>query len=50
MLTFTNLKLPHDWRLCDKKNLIFQKDKLYEISSTDIDLVEDLAFIIHMFY
>ena len=47
MLTFMNLKLPHDWKLCDKKNLIFQKDKLYETSSTDIDLVE---FIIHLFY
>ena len=44
MLTFMNLKLPHDWKLCDQKNLIFQKDKLYE---TDIDLVE---FIIHLFY
>ena len=47
MLTFMNLKLPHDWKLCDQKNLIFQKDKLYETSSTDTDLVE---FIIHLFY
>ena len=50
MLTFTNLKLPHDWQISDKKNHIFQKSKSYEISSTDIYIGEDLEFIIHVFY
>ena len=50
MLTFMNSKLPHDWQISDKKNHIFQKSKSYEISSTDINIGEDLEFIIHVFY
>ena len=36
MLTFMDSKLPHDWRISEKKSHIFQKSKSYEISSTDI--------------
>ena len=34
----------------DKQNAIFQKNKAYETSSTDICTGEDWEFVIHVFY
>ena len=50
MLTFMNSKLPDDWQISHKQYDILQKSKSYEISNTDIYIVEDLEFIIHVFY
>ena len=50
MLTFMNSKLPDDWQIPDKQYHIFQKSKSYEILNTDIYIVDDLEFIIHVFY
>ena len=50
MLAFMTSKLSDDWQIFDKQYHIFQKGKSYEISNTDIDIGEDLEFIIHVFY
>ena len=44
-----SLKLPADRQISDKQNQIFQKSKSYEISSIDINVDEDLEFIILVF-
>ena len=50
MLTFMNSELPDDWQISDKQYHIFQKNKSYEISNTDIYIGEELGFIINVFY
>ena len=46
----SSLKLPNNWQISQKQNLIFQKSKSYEISSKDIYVGEDLEFIIRVFF
>ena len=50
MLTFMNSELPDDWQISDNQYHIFQKNKSYEISNTDIYIGEELGFIINVFY
>ena len=49
MLTFMNSKLTKMTGK-DKQNHIFQKSKLFKISSTYIYIGEDQEFINHVFY
>ena len=50
MLIFMDSKIPDDWQIFDKQYDIFQKNKSYEITNTDIHIGENLEFFIHVFY